>query len=61
MLAGVGSGIYRDTAEALGVVARRPAVTIEPDDRRHRLYAGIFEQQFQPWQQCLAGVQQREA
>ncbi len=60
IIAGVGCGIYRDTAEALAVVASRPAVTIEPDAGRHRLYAGIFEQQFKPWQQCLTGFQQRE-
>jgi sugar (pentulose or hexulose) kinase len=52
LIAGVGCGFYRDAAEALAVAAQQPATMVEPDPRRHALYAERFEH-YRRWQQLL--------
>jgi xylulokinase len=56
LVAGVGCGLYRDADEALAVAARRQALRVEPDAERRRIYAGLFEREFQSWQQRLVAT-----
>lgn len=53
LVAGVGCGVYRDTAEALAVAARRPSTRLAPDSGRHQIYAARFDHGFAPWQRQL--------
>ena len=53
LVAGVGCGVYRDSAEALAVAANRPSTRVAPDLSRHARYAARFDRDFAPWQRQL--------
>lgn len=43
LAAGIGCGVYTDTADALAQIVRPPGEIIAPDPDRHRVYHALFE------------------
>jgi xylulokinase len=57
IVAGVGSGLFASYEEGVGAMVK-PGRTFEPDESRHKLYQGRYEQYRQLWP-LLGGYLQR--
>jgi xylulokinase len=56
LLAGIGSGIYRDASDALNALDQQPTEIFRPDERRHQRYRRLYEQGYVPLQEPLRQV-----
>jgi xylulokinase len=53
LLAGIGSGVYRNLAEAVSVTQQQPRTAFTPDPRRHAAYRRVYDEAFSPLQAPL--------
>lgn len=54
LVAGIGSGMYANDAEAFNGLSLKPVEVFPPDRERHAIYRRLYEQDYLPIQEVLS-------